>query len=67
MNLKPGDKVMFLGVLDKASYYTWAVREDSLVLMQIYIVKQVKPALDIIELEGKSYCHPSRFFLKVEG
>jgi len=66
MGFKKGDKVMFLGILDKASCYTYPVKEDSLIPMKIYIVKQIKPVLNVIELEGKLYWHPSRFFQKVE-
>jgi len=66
MSFKKGDKVMFLGVLEKTAYYAYLVTEDSLVLMKIYTVKQKAQKSDKIKLRGKLYWHPSRFFQKVE-
>ena len=66
MSFKKGDKVMFLGVLEKTVYYAWAAKEDSLIPMKIYTVKQIKPVLNIIELEGKLYWHNAELFQKVE-
>jgi len=65
MNLKPGDKVMFLGIDKERGDSYWYALSDPLVVMQIYTVRGVIEDWGVY-LKGKDFHYLMKYFQKVE-
>jgi len=63
--LKPGDKVMFLGLRDYLCEKHW-FKEDHFIPMRVYTIRKVSVGCLHIKLEGKKWWYEPRLFQKVE-
>jgi len=65
--LKPGDKVMFLGIYDNEPHSMYWAARDSLVPMRVYVVRGVRLSQRYsISLLGIRARHRNKYFQKVE-
>jgi len=68
--LKPGDRVMFLGIYDSHSTYKFWAKTSKLIPLKVYIVSSITKSVNYrppgIYLKGVSLWHHQRYFQKVE-